>query len=506
MPLKQHEEVLGGRHSSPNKSFGVGLSAVGYFMKYLWTILLCIIVCIHAEVDIELWSPSFDYQYPTATLTKKPILGQITSNVGISNITAAIGTRKQQNNIETSIFYKEASSKKVAIFHATGNFNGDNNVLNITVTESDNKKTNFLYAIPISYRNNDFENFNLKKTIEVHTNSVNSLQFSLDCQYLVSSSNDCSVKVFDTNNFKEIQTIPMKEPIRRAILTSNNKNLIIGTKNGTLAIYNPLTGKKIYSFPKQNPIEAMALSPSQNLLAVADSVITIWNLETKQKVAELDDHSNILLTSLQFTPDEKYLIATNELGVILLWLLSNKSIKYRRTNGHNNKKITNISICPSYHYLYTSDQAGIIKWWKLLLDPNNYAWNSHGNKFWEMKLGFLRGNVKSFDITTNSNDIKNSIRKQSVFIIDNTDGDTSNPLSGFDRGYGGGISALQLNGTGEFLMYATLEGTLRIHETASFFTVYSHNLGKLIQSGTISDTGKYVALGGMNGEIWIYGK
>lgn len=505
MPLKQHEEVLGGRHSSPNKSFGVGLSAVGYFMKYLWTILLCIIVCIHAEVDIELWSPSFDYQYPTATLTKKPILGQITSNVGISNITAAIGTRKQQNNIETSIFYKEASSKKVAIFHATGNFNGDNNVLNITVTESDNKKTNFLYAIPISYRNNDFKNFNLKKTIEVHTNSVNSLQFSLDCQYLVSSSNDCSVKVFDTNNFKEIRTIPMKEPIRRAILTSNNKNLIIGTKNGTLAIYNPLTGKKIYSFPKQNPIEAMALSPSQNLLAVADSVITIWNLETKQKVAELDDTNNIHLTALQFTPDERYLLSINELGAMFLWLLSNKSVKYHRSKAHIGKKVANVSICPSYNYLYTGDQAGNIKWWKIVADVDTTAWTSQYIRFWEMKLGFIKGNLKTPSIST-SGDVSKAIKYHSVYSIDNEDGETSTPLSGFSSGYGGAISALQLNGTGEYLMYATLEGTIRINETTTFSSVFSHNLGKLIQSGTISDTGKYVALGGMNGEIWIYGK
>lgn len=476
-------------------------------MKYLLTILLlCIVTCINAEFDIELWSPSLDYHYPTITLTKKPIIGQITSDTSIASVSVSIGSRKQQKNVETSIYFKEGTSKKIVIFYATGTFSGDNNIINITAISADNKKNTFIYAVPISYRNNDFENFRLKKTIKTHSNAVNALQFSLDCQYLVSASNDATVKVFDTSNFKELKTIPFSEPIRRAILTSNNQNLIIGTKNGTLAIYNPLTGKQIYKFPRQNPIEAMALSPSQKLLAVAERVITIWNLETKQKVAELDDTNNILLTTLQFTPDEKYLFSTNELGVIFVWMLSNKSVKYHRSYAHVGEKVTNITICPSYHYLYTGDKNGNIKWWKLILNPNNYAWDSQYNKLWEMKLGFIKKNLKTPLIKTNSGDITNALKKQSIFIINNEDGETSNPLSGFDRGYGGSISALQLNGTGEFLMYATLEGTIRIHETASFFTVYSHNLGKLIQSGTFSDTGKYVALGGMNGEIWIYGK
>lgn len=480
--------------------------AVGYVMKYLLAILLlCIVACINAEVDLELWSPNLDYHYPTTTLTKKPIMGQVTSDTSLASVSVSIGTRKYQNNIETSIYFKEGTSKKTVIFYAQGTLNGDNNIINITVTSSDNKKNTFIYAIPISYKNNDFNKFNLKRTIKTHNNSVNCLQFSLDCQYLVSASDDCTVKVFDTTNFKELRTIPFAEPIRKAILTSNNKNLIIGTKNGTLAIYNPLTGKKIYSFPKQNPIEAMALSPSQNLLAVADSVITIWNLETKQKVAELDDTNNIHLTALQFTPDERYLLSINELGAMFLWLLSNKSVKYHRSKAHIGKKVANVSICPSYNYLYTGDQAGNIKWWKIVADVDTTAWTSQYIRFWEMKLGFIKGNLKTPSIST-SGDVSKAIKYHSIYSIDNEDGETSTPLSGFDDGYGGAISALQLNGTGEYLMYATLEGTVRINNTTTFANVFSDNLGKLIQSGTFADTGKYVALGGMNGEIWIYGK
>ncbi|MBP7020466.1 MAG: hypothetical protein KBC30_01390 [Planctomycetes bacterium] len=477
-------------------------------MKFLHCLLLFYLFMtqIVAEIDIEIWTPSFAYQSPSTTLAgNSPITGQVTADTPIENIKISLGTRKFHKEQTTSIYYQEGSEKKIASFHASANINANNNILTIFVSTISGEKLQQQYAIPASYNSIDIENFRLLKKITTKQNAITTMQISLDTDYLIAGGDDGYVKIFELPSLKEIQSLRHRDPIRKVILTSNNKELIVATKNGDVYIYEPFRGKELYHVHVNDSIESMTLAHGQKLLAIAGRTIQIWNLPERQKIRDFSLRLK-RTTALQFANDERFLFSGDETGTILLWNVYNAAVRYSRSSGHENE-IKHITLCPSYNFMYTTDYRGWLKWWKLILDPQNDAWNSQYHKFWEIRQGFIKGNVKGHKVNTKSNDIIHSIKYAPVYTIKNTSGDTDEPFNTLkNRNNSGQSVALQLNGTGEFLMTVLQEGEMKIYETATGLETYSTVLNNLLHSGAFADNAKYVVIGGGQGEIWIYGK
>lgn len=80
----------------------------------------------------------------------------------------------------------------------------------------------------------------LLHTIEdAHDDSINSVEMSKDGKYIISASNDRSIRVFDFSKRRKVYTIPdaHKENIFAALVTSNNGYIVSGSNDNVLKIF-----------------------------------------------------------------------------------------------------------------------------------------------------------------------------------------------------------------------------------------------------------------------------
>ena len=91
--------------------------------------------------------------------------------------------------------------------------------------------------------------------IEAHDNSVTSVNLTTDGRYLLTTSMDHTVKLFDAKHFEEISVFEHEEYINgdktsRSCVSPNGDYAVIGSKNGSVIVlkiaYDGLQLEEIY--------------------------------------------------------------------------------------------------------------------------------------------------------------------------------------------------------------------------------------------------------------------
>lgn len=177
-------------------------------------------------------------------------------------------------------------------------------------------------------------------TLEGHTDSILTVQFSPDGKHLASGGGDCIVRFWDTNT---------ETPMFDTILTEEGKEVepIVGHINWVLCL---------------------SFSPCGTMLASGsvDGVFIIWDpLTGKPKTRGIKAHSK-WITSLVWKPlhldqDCKFILTTSKDGYFKLWNIQTQHC-YLSVNAHEDS-ITK-AIWSGENFIYTCSQDKLIKVWE----------------------------------------------------------------------------------------------------------------------------------------------
>lgn len=134
--------------------------------------------------------------------------------------------------------------------------------------------------------------YTLSTAEQGHTNWVSCVRFSPSAQIpiIVSGGWDKVVKVWDMQTCKLTTNLIGHTGVINAVTISPDGSLCAsGGKDGIAMLWDLTKGEHLYSLdPINTSINALAFSPNRYwLCAATDSGIRIWNLETKQTIAEL---------------------------------------------------------------------------------------------------------------------------------------------------------------------------------------------------------------------------
>ncbi|NPA51838.1 MAG: SH3 domain-containing protein [Aquificae bacterium] len=160
------------------------------------------------------------------------------------------------------------------------------------------------------------------KTLKGHTDAVNDLVFSKTGKYLISTSADKTVKIWDLKRMKLVKTLEgHADTVTSVDISKDGKYIATGSWDGSINIWDFKTGELlttiegIFSY-----INDVAFSPTDRLLAAAgiDKKIFIFDYELAELVNEIKGHTDAI-NSLAFSPNGKYLVSASSDRTVKVW-------------------------------------------------------------------------------------------------------------------------------------------------------------------------------------------
>jgi uncharacterized protein YjiK len=159
-------------------------------------------------------------------------------------------------------------------------------------------------------------------TLTGHTSFVFAIAFSVDGKYLVSGSDDTTLKVWNWQTGKVVRTLSSHTDWVNAIAFSDDgKYLVSGSRDSTLKIWNWQTGVEVRTLNGHSySFNAIAFSDDNKYLVSGsrDSTLKIWNWQTGVEVRTLSGHS-YSVNAIAFSDDDKYLVSGSLDSTLKVW-------------------------------------------------------------------------------------------------------------------------------------------------------------------------------------------
>ncbi|RCJ38766.1 hypothetical protein A6770_12745 [Nostoc minutum NIES-26] len=148
-------------------------------------------------------------------------------------------------------------------------------------------------------------------------------------------------------------------------ITSNGKFLISGSNDKSLKVWNLETGREDFSLRGHtDKINTIAVTPNGKLLisGSSDKTIKVWNLDTKTEVFIFKGHTD-QITSVTITPSNKRVLSASEDKTIKVWnLKTRRAIK--TLTGHS-KKVNHLALMSYDRLIISGSDDKTLKVWDL---------------------------------------------------------------------------------------------------------------------------------------------
>lgn len=161
-----------------------------------------------------------------------------------------------------------------------------------------------------------------------HTKLINSLQFTSDEKFIISASEDKTIKVWDLENKRCIFTFHANSPINSMTLSPSNKLIActLSDENSIkileLNFSNDPIIKQLKELTNINMPLDVSFSPNGEILASThyNATIKLWDLtkETNNFIGDIEGHKDSV-NSVNFSPNGRYIVSTSNDKSVIVW-------------------------------------------------------------------------------------------------------------------------------------------------------------------------------------------
>ena len=373
------------------------------------------------------------------------------------------------------------------------------------------------------YNSHDILLFNsqtgkLIRKLSGHSMEVNSIAISANSKFIVSASDDESIKLWNLDSGKLISSFTSESPIKSIAISNNNKLTLSASSDNALRLYNTATGKEI-SKVDSRAVECVSFSPDGKffLCGNRDGSIEIFNSSDSKLIKSFQEEAGIL--SLNYSPNGKNIICAstdgnimivnsqtgeqlksiseNSAALIVKYSPSGKSFAVGGSDGE--LKLKN-SVSGKTVKVF-GKKIGLIPFVKFSSDGRNVSTlgDYEKLKIWDLKLG------KMYNSSINSNEIKSfsflpgnkiiwSSWDDTTRIVSLISGNSSEIISGdfSDESIsseGNTVATISKKGVVKIWSIKTGKELQSISGTnGSFFSVFLSKKKKFVAAGSDADT------------------
>ncbi|XP_041058700.1 apoptotic protease-activating factor 1 isoform X4 [Carcharodon carcharias] len=244
-----------------------------------------------------------------------------------------------------------------------------------TIQSCDVSLTSPLLAVALSHNSVELWNLELRKRVadcSGHLSWVHCVQFSLDGSALLSSSDDQTVRLWDTNKVHSSSAVSLVQDMD-AVFQEGEVTVLVSDNKKCLQLINGKTGDVMCQSEVQDSrIRCCCLDQHINLAAFGcgDGILKVLELPSGKILKTLIGHTECV-QRCQFTPDGMMLISSSDDATIRIWNWRTEECKV--LEGHTEQ----------------------VKNFKLLREPQLLSWSFDGTvKVWNYISGEL---LKNYD-------------------------------------------------------------------------------------------------------------
>ena len=224
-------------------------------------------------------------------------------------------------------------------------------------------------------------NSDLLNILKGHSSDVNSVVFSPDGKTLASGSDDKTIKLWNPKTGKEIYTVKANSQwVWTVAFSPDSKTLASGGGDRTIKLWDLATRKVIRTLAGHSDgIAAVAFSPDGKTLASSslDKTIKLWNLATGKEIRTLKGHSKGV-AAIAFSPDGETIASGSWDKTIKLWnVATGKEI--RTLVGHSDV-VLSVAYSPDNVTLASGSKDKTIRLWNLVTGKTNRTINQHSDR------------------------------------------------------------------------------------------------------------------------------
>ncbi len=193
---------------------------------------------------------------------------------------------------------------------------------------------------------------------------VTCIVFTPKGQYLVSGSEDSSIRIWEPSTGEEIRTLPGDSNFVNSIAISPDGEILASVGDDTIKLWNLKTGEEIRSWAGHSSvIRSIIFSPDGKILATGgnDTMIKLWNPYTGEEIRALSGGS--LIRAISVSPDGQLLASGDWDNNIKLWNLDTGE-EIRTLSGHSHK-VRTVNFSPNGQLLASGSSDKTIKIWRL---------------------------------------------------------------------------------------------------------------------------------------------
>lgn len=200
------------------------------------------------------------------------------------------------------------------------------------------------------------------KFSKAHNDCINSVRFSPDGKTIASASDDNTLKLWSVEGILLKTLLEKSKPVI-SLDFSQDGRLASGGDDQTIKLWNAETGKFLPDLKgHRGRISSVDFSPDGKFLASGseDLTLRLWHLSASSE-SEILGSQNQEISAVQFNPTGKILAAASGDQTVQLWDVEKKQ-QIKVLTGHQGL-ITDLSFSPSGQTLVSSSDDSTIKLW-----------------------------------------------------------------------------------------------------------------------------------------------
>ncbi len=152
-----------------------------------------------------------------------------------------------------------------------------------------------------------------RRVLQGHTSPVDCCVFTADGRYIITSSDDGSVKIWNVDTTKCVHTIAVIGYDMTAHMVWPDPRTSIATIDAetVVRVWNVFTGKCVYSLQHRRAVDECVYSPDGSMLVtVTHTIARLWDLRTGDIVIKLDHYARIQM--LTFSSDGTKIVTVSQ--------------------------------------------------------------------------------------------------------------------------------------------------------------------------------------------------